>query len=304
MWDMEVDIFSESEKTLALAADFVPKCKRQLNRLRAMYDCGAMDEIEQAVLEKEAYAERMWNAVDLLKDRLDADEEKAVFAVNQIIALWDGELPELDAESDDSVGNEIEGDEEMLFLQDVAEAEQTDDQRQDTQQEAGENSGEEQEGGALLSKLVHFWCESDCDDGRPHLYSCPIGWIIMIICASAGAFMVYDIPLGDKLIPPVFLFMFCVLLSKRHYRYESAGRLSIVIGIFYLAAGVRALWIGSGIPLRCLPIIAAALVVFNNGRFSVLLDGQKRRPAVAYLMIIIFSAAVAAGVYAIQNVQL
>ncbi len=301
MWEMEVDIFSEPEKTLALAADFAPRCRRQLNRLRAMYDCGAMDEIGQAVLDKEDYAEHMWHAVDLLAEKLKTDEEKAVFSVNQIIALWDGDLPELDAEPEEGVKAQTEGDDDMLFLQDVTEEENA----EQPQEGSNEAPGEEQEDGQpVLSRIVRFWCESDCEEGRPHLFTCPIGWVIMILCTVLGAFMVYDIPLGDKLIAPVFVFMFSVLLGKRQYRYESAGRLSLWIGALYLAASARALWIGSAVSLRCLPIIAAALVVFNNGRFSALLDGEKRRPVTAYLLTVLFSAAVTAGVYAIQNVQL
>ncbi len=304
MWDMEVDIFAEREKTLALVSDFVPKCKRQYNRLKAMYECGAMDEIERAVSDKEEYAEHMWQAADLLCDRLSSDEKKAVFAVNQIIALWDGELPELD--DSDSDEDEIEKEEdEMLFLQDVAEEENAGQSEQESAPaEGGEEQAQESSAEPVLKRLVRFWCESDCEQGRPHLVTCPIGWIIMIVCAALGVFMIYDIPLGDKLVAPSFVFMFAVLLGKRQYRYESVGRLSLVIGVFYLAAGARALWLGSTVALRCLPIIAAALVVFNNGRFSVLLDGEKRRPALGYLLIIIMSAAVTAGVYAIQNVQL
>ena len=130
-------------KTLALAADFAPRCRRQLNRLRAMYDCGAMDEIGQAVLDKEDYAEHMWHAVDLLAEKLKTDEEKAVFSVNQIIALWDGDLPELDAEPEEGVKAQTEGDDDMLFLQDVTEEENA----EQPQEGSNEAPGEEQEDG-------------------------------------------------------------------------------------------------------------------------------------------------------------
>ena len=52
MWNMETDIFSEKDKTLGLLADIVPKCRKQRKRLEAMYDCGAMDLIEQAVADR------------------------------------------------------------------------------------------------------------------------------------------------------------------------------------------------------------------------------------------------------------
>ena len=51
------------------------------------------------------------------------------------------------------------------------------------------------------------------------------------------------------------------------------------------------------------PVIAAALLVFNNGRLSLLLDESKRRPFAAYLLIIVFSSLITVGVYAIQNIS-
>ncbi len=298
MWDMEVDIFSEKDKTLALAADFVPRCKRQIQRLRAMYECGAMDSIERAISDKESYAELMWQAVDLTAEKLCVEEEKALFAVNQIIELWDGELDLLDDTQ------EIEEGEEMLFLQDVTEEQPAKTEGSEGSDDSGQQAQAAAEQPSVLNRLVHFWCVSDCEEGRPHMIACPIGWIYALLCAALGVFMIYEIPLGDKLAMPVFVFMFIVLTAKRHYIYKSAGRLSLAIGGFYLIAGVRALWGGYGISLLCLPMIAAALVVFNNGRFAVLLDGEKRRASLAYLLIFIMSAAVAAGVYAVQNLQL
>ena len=309
MWEREVDIFEDKTQTLGLAADLAPGCKKQLRRLRAMYTCGAMKKIGQAVAihmkdeEDDQYAVLMWEAADLIRSTLSVSEENAVFAVNQIIGLWDGELPELeyDEDEDDDHG---EGDEDMLFLQDVTEEEEK--QEQEETQQSEQPEGEESAGGSesVLRRLVKFWCESDCEDGRPHLVTCPIGWFMMILCAAAGVFMVWDVSVGDKLTPPVFLFMFTLMLAKRSYKYESAGRLSIGIGLFYIVASFRALWLGSGVTLRCLPLIAAALVVFNNGRISVLLDSEKRRPAVAYPLMLVFSSAVTAGVYALQNIVL
>ena len=52
MWDMEVDVFTQPKRTLALVSDIVPKCRKQKNRLKAMYDCGAMEKIEQAVADR------------------------------------------------------------------------------------------------------------------------------------------------------------------------------------------------------------------------------------------------------------
>ena len=313
MWDMEIDIFSSKDKTLALISDFVPRCKRQYNRLKAMYECGAMDKIEQAVADKTQYAELMWQAVDLTAEKLDIDEEKAVFAVNRIIDLWGGELAPLEAEEDNPVsddGRTAKEGEDMLFLQDVTEESQ--DQKENTggEEQGGENSGGEEaaqqpqpQEPSLLNKLVHSWCGNDCEQGRPLMAACPIGWLWIIISVLLGAFMVYDISLGDKLVMPVFLYMFIVLIGKRQYRFESVLRLSVAMGVFYLAAAARALWIGSGITVRCVLIVGAALIVFNNGRFSSLLDGEKHRPAFAYPIIFVMSAAVSAGAYAIQNVQ-
>lgn len=317
MWELEVDIFSFPEKTLAMVADYAPKCRKQYNRLKAMYGCGAMEKIEQAVKAaheapdvegNDAYAELMWEAADLLAKELAIDEEKSVFAVNRIIALWDGELPELDdSDDEETVFDDDEEGDDMLFLQDVAEEQKAPEEEKPAEAPAsdeGSSNGGDENKESALKKFVHTWCSSSCDDGRPHLYSCPIGWIMMILCAFLGAFMIYDIPLGDKLTPPVFVFIAILLICKRQYRFESAGRLSIAIGLFYIIASFRALWLGSGIPVRCLYILTPALIVFNSGRISALLDGEKRRPGLAYLLIFLFSAATAAGVYAIQNMQL
>ena len=97
--------------------------------------------------------------------------------------------------------------------------------------------------------------------------------------------------------------MYVVLLSKRLYRFESVGRFSLLIAFFYVAAAARALFVGSYIPVRGVFIVLTALIVFNNGRFSELLDGEKRNPWLAYFLITLMSATVTAGVYAIQNVR-
>ncbi len=312
MWELEVDIFTAPQKTLAMAADYAPRCKKQYNRLKVMYDCGSMDKIEKAVeiMQKggdceDEYAEYMWEAVDLLAKGLATDEEKAVFAVNQIIALWDGELPELEAsQDDDAVFDEDEEGDEMLFLQDVTE-EENGGEEENTQpaEESSDGGSDDGEKDSILKKIVHSWCMSPCEEGRPLIVACPIGWLWILICAFLGVFMIYDVSLGDKLTPPVFVFMFILLICKRHYRFESAGRLSIAVGLFYVIAAFRALWLGSGTTVRCLYIIAPALIVFNSGRIAALLDGEKRRTGTAYLLIFLFSAATAAGVYALQNMQ-
>ncbi len=314
MWDMEVDIFSEKDRTLALVMDFAPRCKKQYSRLKVMYECGAMDLIERAVGDKDNYAELMWEAADKIMSALHTDEEHAAFAVNRIIALWDGDLPELEPEEDEDdieafesfevddkkqEYDEQEGD-DVIFLQDVAEEQQDNPE----QAPAEEQNEQPSSGESILKKIVHFWCSNECEQGRPLMITCPIGWVEILLCCALGVFMIYDVTVGDKLSVPVFMFMFIVLVGKRHYRFDSVGRLSIALAVFYLAAAVRAVWVGSAATLRCVPIIAAALIVFNNGRFSVFLDGQKRRPAAAYTLIILMSAAVAAGTYAIQNVEL
>ncbi len=290
MWDMNVDIFLEKEKTLGLVGDFSPKSKKQINRLRAMYKCGAMDKIASAIGDKSNYAEYMWNAVDLIKDELQIDEKKAVFAVNQIISLWNGELPELD-DSD-------EGDENMDASASTEEKKPESEKSENKPEEKKENQAPD-----ILKKVIHFWCFSNCEQDRPLMIACPIGWIYILICSALGIFLVYDIPLGDIFVPPVFVFMYVVLLSKRLYRFESVGRFSLLIAFFYVAAAARALFVGSYIPVRGVFIVLTALIVFNNGRFSELLDGEKRNPWLAYFLITLMSATVTAGVYAIQNVR-
>ncbi len=327
MWNMEVDIFSEKNRTLALLMDFAPRCRKQYSRMKAMYDCGAMELIGQAIENKDRYAELMWEAVDEIAAALNTDEQHAVYAVNMIVALWNGDLPELECDDDVNAENpsEQEG-EDVLFLQDVAVEQQDQNQNENQEPEqtspspegeaqsdageaggsgdAGDAGGAEQSGESLIKKIVTFWCSSECEEGRPLMITCPIGWLEILISCIIGVFLIYDVTVGDTLPIPAFIFTFIVLVGKRHYRYDSVGRLSLAMAFFYIAATLRALWVGCGATLRCVPIVIAALIVFNNGRFSVFLDGKKRRPALSYTLIFFMSAAIAAGAYAVQKVEL
>ena len=109
MWDMETDIFSEELKTLSLLADIAPKCKKQRKRLQAMYSCGAMELIEKAVADRPLYELNMKRAVRVLTEELQLSPEKAMFSVNQIAELWDGELePLTDYDSAEPLDEEAE----------------------------------------------------------------------------------------------------------------------------------------------------------------------------------------------------
>lgn len=393
MWDMETDIFSEKDKTLGLLADIVPKCRKQRKRLEAMYDCGGMDLIEHAVADRENYMLNMKRAVRVLMNEMQLSREKALFSVNQIAELWDGDLelvteydenenlddeqaahsesnPEeeintdsdvegvsSDAESldgeqpeeitaeesteesteenteentaenteqntdseeqnnnDENNDNEQDGEEDMIFLQDMAEGEnqeqpQEEEQQVDEVQDDGGGGGEEEQPqpprDSLFKKIAEFWCKSDLEEGRPFMIACPVGWILIFLCSALGAFLIYDIPLGDKFYVPTFAFMFSVLTSKRLYRYESSGRFSMLIGAFYLAAMGRVLWLGKGFPpIVCVPVVLAALLVFNSGKMGSFLDESKKHPFFAYIIIMILSAAVTVGAYAIQQVDI
>lgn len=377
MWNMETDIFSEKDKTLGLLADIVPRCKKQRKRLEAMYDCGAMELIENAVADREHYVLNMKRAVRMLMSELNISREKALFSVNQIAELWDGDL-ELITEYDENenlnnentsdskkntdgseqssneehadteqsaqntnedneqnIGenknpdseeqnttdesnnneNKQDGDENMIFLQDVAEEEnaetQEEQQVEEVQDDGGGGGGEEEQSppppprDSLFKKIVEFWCKSELEEGRPFMIACPIGWILIILCSALGALLIYDIPLGDKFYVPTFAFMFSVLTTKRLYRHESTGRFSLLIGIFYLAAMGRVLWLGKGYPpIVCVPLALVALLVFNNGKLGTWLDESKKHSFFAYLIIIIFSAAVTVGAYSIQQVDI
>ncbi len=330
MWKMETDIFSEEEKTLALLADLVPKCKKQRKRLEAMYEYSIMDLIESAVADSDNYELNLKRAVRTAVKEMNLSVEKAMFSVNQIIGLWGGDLPELleyyedellddeaddDTElgdSDDENENAEDGEENMMFLQDTVTEEPTEEKTEPEENTAEENSGEAppepEESGepkeSVVKKLVHFWCESDFEEGRPFMYTCPIGWVLMLLCCAPGFFMIYDIQFGDKFVIPTFAFIFAVLTSKRSYRFESTGRFSILICFFYIAAMVRALWLGVGsVSFGCVPIVLAALIVFNSGRVGSMFDGSKMKPFLSYFLIILFSGVITAGVYAAQNVN-
>ena len=374
MWDLETDIFAEPDRTLALLADIVPKCKKQRNRLRAMYDCGAMDYIEKAIADRKKYEHYLCQAVNAIVNGMNISSEKAVFSVNVIINLWNGELPEIDEytedeeveedveeivfDEDEDISTENEedvdddlivnvlfpdsdtmhndnkkndkgGGEEMLFLQDVAtDTQQGDEQNNntpeqqstdgdnggsaDTGKSGGDSSDSSDNGGgestqqpreSVLSKLVNSWCRCSFEEGRPLMLACPVGWVILLLCSALGCFMVYDIPLGDKLVVPTFAFMFSVLTAKRHYRFESVGRFSILIAVFYLVAMFRSLWLGGAeFGYVCIIVDIAAMAIFNSGRIGDFLDGSKKRPGFAYTMIIMLSFIVTAGAYAVQNV--
>ncbi len=339
MWDMEVDIFTQPEKSLALLADIVPKCKKQRKRLKAMYDCGAMEKIEQAVADRSKSKLYLTLAVKLIVDSIEISDDKAVFAVNQIVGLWEdmdklkryepeklrkrhSSIPvEIQAEENEEEEEEEEeyeekednegesGGDEMLFLQDMTDEENN--QEEAKPEENTENSepqpSEPEEQPAepkepILSKLVNSWCRTDCEDGRPYMFACPVGWFMMIMCSIPGLFMIYDINMGDKLVIPTFVFMFTVLTGKRLYKFESAGRLSLYILVMYLIAMFKSMWLGTGnFRYACILVAAAALMVFNSGRIGTWLDESKKRPAVAYLIIVLFSAVVTAGAYAVQH---
>ena len=338
MWDMEVDIFTQPEKCLALLADIVPKCKKQRKRLKAMYDCGAMEKIEQAVADRKRSKIYLTMAVKLIADSIEISDDRALFAVNQIAGLWEGmdklsryepeklkrrktaapapvqadndEDEEEEEYEDNADDDEENGGDDMLFLQDVTDEENKPEENTNNsepqQGEPEEQPAEPQEPKApkepILSKLVNAWCKTDCEDGRPYMFACPVGWFMMIMCSIPGLFMIYDINMGDKLVIPTFIFMFTVLTGKRLYRFESAGRLSLYILVMYLIAMFKSLWIGTGnFRYACILVAEAALMVFNSGRIGTWLDESKQRPAVAYLIIVLLSAAVTAGAYAVQH---
>lgn len=369
MWNMETDIFSEKEKTLGLLADIVPKCKKQRKRVEAMYDCGAMELIEKAVADREHYVLNMKRAVRLLIEEMHLSCEKALFSVNQIAELWDGDLEiisdydenedldnvddntfdngDIDEGKSDSSGidennsqekqsgnednsadeeqalteensvtdtinsdkdkDEKDGEEDMIFLQEIAEEESAEVQEENSAEAQEEDGGEEQPQPpreSILKKIIQFWCKSDFEDGRPYMIACPIGWILIILSSMLGAFMIYDIPLGDKFVVPTFALIFSVLTSKRLYRYESTGRFSLLVGAFYIVAMGRVMWLGKGYPpIACVPMVLAALIVFNSGRIGTLLDEAKNNSFFAYIIISFFSAAITVGAYAIQRVE-
>lgn len=315
MWDMEVDIFSDEEKTIALLADLVPKCKKQRRRLKAMYVCGAMESIEQAVAEPEYSEFYLKRAVRHLVNDFGVSIDKAMLAVNGIVALWEGSVPELesydededleyDTDDEDEFVEDDEqagGEEEMIFMQDVS-VEEENENEEEAQEE--ENTPSEPKG-QIVKKLLVSWCKGDCEDGRPYMFACPIGWMLIILSALLGGFMIYDITMGDKFVVPTFAFMFIVLTTKRLYRFESTGRFSIFVAALYLAAMFRSLWLAEKeLTYLCIPVVIVALIVFNNGRIATWLDESKKTPVAAYAIISLFSAIITVGAYAIQHVAI
>ena len=323
MWDMEVDIFSEEEKTVALLADLVPKCKKQRRRLKAMYVCGAMGFIEQAIANSEYKDLYLKKAVRQLISNYSVSIEKALFAVNSVVSLWEGsvsklrdydEYEDLDILSEEESFDEADdydedmedeedfgGDEEMMMLQDVAVEEEA--QEEEIQEEEENYSDEPKE--SVFKNLLISWCEGDCEEGRPYIFACPIGWVLIILCSLLGAFMIYDITTGDKFVVPTFAFMFTVLTTKRLYRFESTGRFSIYVAALYVIAMLRSIWLAEAqLSYLCIPVVLVALIVFNNGRIATWLDQSKKSSVTAYSLITLFSAIITVGAYAIQQVVL
>lgn len=316
MWDMETDIFSEEKKTLALLADLVPKCKKQRRRIKAMYDCGTMDYIEKAVADHDNTEYYLNIAVRQLVKNFDVSPDKALFAVNNIVELWDGDvskLKEYDEEdesefySDDDEYEEQEGDDDnMFFVQDVAVEENKNEEtqeEQDTQEEQSPDGGDAEPKINIIKNLLISWCCGDCEEGRPYMIACPVGWVLLILCSLLGVFLVYDIFLGDKFVIPTFAFIFTLLTAKRLYRFESAGRFSLLVAAFYIIAMLRVIWEGiEGYRYGSILLVCASLIIFNNGRISTWLDESKKSSVIAYLIITVFSALITAGAYALQNV--
>lgn len=300
LWDMEVDIFTEGEKTCALVADIVPKCRKELKRLKAMYACDAINLIEYAVASPKNSQKYLQRAVNSLVDKMNMPEGIAIETVNCVVSLWENVSP-LGSADDDFTEKKLDdnGGDDMLFIN-------TDDEHNiQTDNEDFDESEDNEPRESLISKLALSWCCGDFEDGRPLMFACPMGWLILIFTAVLGVFMVADIPYGDKLAVPVFAVMFMTLTAKRLYEYGSVAIYSIMIAAFYVAAAVRGLLCGvDNMSYLCIPVVLVALIVFNNGRFSSLLDESKFKAAPAYLIITIISAVVAAGAFALKAVSL
>lgn len=324
MWEMEVDIFSEKERTLAMLADLVPKCKKQRRRFKAMYDYNAMEYIEKAVADPENSDTYLKMALVMLVTEADMSDEKALTAVNTVARLWDT-FPPLgdDFESIDVEKSKVKkpqkpsGGDEVILLNDVPieqkqesekvlpeepeqkpELEQTPEPEPELEPEENDEPKEN-----LLKKLATSWCRGDSEDGRPLMIADPLGWLMIIFSCVLGIFMVMDISRGDKLAVPAFAFTFMVLTSKRLYRFGSSARYSVLLILFYAAAAFRNLWIGEAeISYLVIPFMIVVFTVFNNGRISSWLDESKKKSVAAYLIITVFSAAIAVGAYAIQTV--
>lgn len=319
MWEMEIDIFSEPEKTCALVSDLAPKCRKERKRLVDMYKSDAMDFIEMAVSKPDRSKLYLKKAVRSLVDYSDIDIEEAIEAINCVAGLWDTfpklandrdllknissdrisvDLNENDTDSDENE-NEVDeagGDEEVLFV----EATEEDEENEEANVEEEEFGGEPEI--SVIRKIALYWCKGDDEDGRPRMFACPVGWVLIILSAVLGAFMIADITIGDKLAVPVFAFMFILLMAKRLYSYDSSARFGILICAFYLIAMLRNIFDnGSSMNYLCVPLVVVAVIVFNNGRISSWLDESKMKPVPAYLLIGFLSAAVAVGAYAVQN---
>lgn len=313
MWDLEIDIFSEGERTCGVLSDLVPKCRKERRRLKTMYECHAMKYIEKAVANPENSEVYLNKAVKRLVDEADMSSDKALQAVNSVAALWDS-FPQLESYNEENYDNESGGEDKMLFLNDVPVEENTEEPQQenppqDAPAEGGDSGGgeeaPEEPKESLVKNLIVSWCKGDNEDGRPYMIACPIGWIMIIFSSFLGAFMVKDITYGDKFVIPAFVFTFAVLTSKRLYRYDSTARFSLLLSAFYLIAVFRSLWDGTqAINYLCVPLMIVAFIVFNNGRISSWLDESKKKSVVAYLIICVFSAVITVGAYAIQTISL
>lgn len=321
MWDMEVDIFSEPEKTLALMSDLAPKSRRERKRLAAMYECSAMKNIEKAVAYPDKSEKFLTMAVNSLMKDIGMTSEQAVESVNSVAVLWDTfpQIEKSDFESQQNYANaayqpigrnltEQKPEENSETIIEEAEEEtedfeeeefETDDEDLD---EDFEIDGEETKKESLIGKIALLWCSADNEDERSSLVKSPLGWFMFLISAAVGAFMVFDITTGDKLYIPFFIFIFTMLTAKRLYTYKGALLYSLEVVLIYIAAIIRSLASqGEKISFLCVPFMVAALLVFNNGRISSLLDKERLNAFSAYFIIFIISSLMTVGAYAIQS---
>lgn len=324
MWDMEVDIFSEPEKTLALMSDLVPKSRRERKRLAAMYECSAMKNIEKAVAYPDKSEKFLTAAVNALMKDIGMTSEQAVESVNSVAVLWDTiqTLDKSDFESSQNYGSsayqpigrnlteqkpfensgtaseEAESEEEEE-IEDFEEEEfEPDDENSDE-----DFDGEETKKESLIGKIALLWCSADNEDERSNLVKSLLGWFMLLISAAVGAFMVFDITTGDKLYIPFFIFTFILLTVKRLYTYKGGLIYSLEVVLIYIAAVIRSLAsTGERANFVCVPFLAAALLVFNNGRISSLLDNERLNAFSAYFVIFIISAIMTVGAYAVQSI--
>lgn len=312
MWEMEIDIFSEVEKTCALVADLAPKCRKERSNLVVMYRCDAMDYIEMAVSKPEKSQIYLKKAVKTLVENADMDVSSAVKSVNSVAALWDtfSEIEEKEGMLEDIGGryainkkqesefetDDMGGDDEMLFVESTDEEDTEDDFEEEEMDEGTENKL------SFVKNFALFWCKGDEEDGRPHMYASVVGWIMMLSSLLLGILMIADIAAGDKFVVPVFVFTFVLLTSKRIYMYDSSARYSLLVMAFYIIAMLKSIFLeNSSISYLCVPFMAVVLIVLNNGRISSFFDSNKKKSVPAYLLICIFSSIITFGAYAIQN---